>query len=150
MLDDVADHAFGFSPEDVQRVGFIGLVGLCLQRQQADLRAIAVRDDQFVARMDLGDLLGGDADIGALIVRSHGFATAQQGVTAQCNNDTHDDVLLALEAKLVWELALPAMQAPRSSGYCADAIAGKAGSHRSEGVLPEWITGRRGSKPGLP
>jgi hypothetical protein len=39
--------------------------------------------------MDLGDLLGGDADVGALIVSGHRFTTAEQGVTAQRYDDTH-------------------------------------------------------------
>jgi hypothetical protein len=39
--------------------------------------------------MDLGDLLGGDADVGALIVSGHRFTTAEQGVTAQSYDDTH-------------------------------------------------------------
>ena len=53
------------------------------QRGQADLRTITVSDHQLVAGMDLGDLFGGDADIGALVVRRHGFTTAEQGVAAQ-------------------------------------------------------------------
>jgi len=61
-----------------------------LQRQQADLRAITVSDHQLVAGMDLGDLFGGDTDVGALVVRGHGFTTAEQGVTAQSYDDTHN------------------------------------------------------------
>ncbi|MNR03388.1 hypothetical protein D3C85_1192780 [compost metagenome] len=90
LFDDVADHAFGFGTEHVQRVRGDGGVGRSLQRQQADLRAITVSDHQLIARVDLGDLLSGDPDIGALIVRSHGFTTTQEGVTAQGNDDTHN------------------------------------------------------------
>ncbi|CAI8779185.1 NAD-specific glutamate dehydrogenase [Pseudomonas sp. IT-232MI5] len=93
LFDDVADHAFGFGTEHVQRVRADGGVGRRLQRQQADLRAIAVGDDQLVAGMDLGDLLGGDADVGALIVSGHRFTTAEQGVTAQSYDDTHNAIL---------------------------------------------------------
>ncbi|MNP58195.1 hypothetical protein D3C76_1530900 [compost metagenome] len=53
------------------------------------MRAIAMGDDQLVAGMNLGDLLGGDPDVGALVVRGHGFTPAEQGVTAQSNDDTH-------------------------------------------------------------
>lgn len=53
------------------------------------MRAIAVGNHQLVAFVDLGDLFGGDTDIGPLIVCGHGFTTAQKGVAAQCNDDTH-------------------------------------------------------------
>ncbi|CAI8896061.1 NAD-specific glutamate dehydrogenase [Pseudomonas sp. IT-P260] len=95
LFDYVADHAFGFGTEHVQRVRGDGGVRRRLQRQQADLRAIAMGDDQLVARMDLGDLLGGDADVGALVVSGHRLATAEQGVTAQSYDDTHNAILSA-------------------------------------------------------
>lgn len=69
LFDDVADHAFGFGAEHVQRIRRHRGVGRRLQRQQADLRTVAVGDHQFVAGMDLGDLFRGDPDVGALIVR---------------------------------------------------------------------------------
>jgi hypothetical protein len=43
--------------------------------------------------VNLGDLFGGGADIGALVVSGHGLAATKQGVAAQCNNDTHGNVL---------------------------------------------------------
>ncbi|CAI8874874.1 hypothetical protein EMIT0196MI5_20351 [Pseudomonas sp. IT-196MI5] len=58
------------------------------------MRAIAVGDDQLVAGMDPGDLFGGDPDVGALVVSGHRFAPAEQGITAQSNDDTHGAVLL--------------------------------------------------------
>ncbi|CAI8864690.1 hypothetical protein EMIT0P43_20518 [Pseudomonas jessenii] len=53
------------------------------------MRAIAMGDDQLVAGMDLGDLFGGDPDVGALVVSGHGFAPAEQGITAKSYDDTH-------------------------------------------------------------
>ncbi|MCY1438401.1 hypothetical protein D9M71_545970 [compost metagenome] len=83
LFDHVADHAFGLGAEDVQRVGVGGIIGRALQGQQADLRAVAMGNHQFVAGGHLGDLLAGDAHVLALILRGHGLATAQQGVAAQ-------------------------------------------------------------------
>jgi hypothetical protein len=76
LLDHVADHAFGFGTEYVQRVGVLGVVGIALQGQQADLRAITVGDYQLVALGDLGDLFAGNPHIVALVFRGHGFAAA--------------------------------------------------------------------------
>ncbi len=48
LLDHVADHALGLRAEHVERIGLVRLVRGALQRQQADLRAVAVADDQLV------------------------------------------------------------------------------------------------------
>ena len=48
LLDHVADHAFGLSAEHVQRVSLARLVRGALQRQQPDLRAVAVADDELM------------------------------------------------------------------------------------------------------
>ncbi|MCY1430784.1 hypothetical protein D9M71_467390 [compost metagenome] len=93
LLDHVADHAFGFGAEHVQRIGGDLVIGGALQGQQANLRAVAVGDHQFVAGLHLGDLLRRDLHIHALIVSGHGLATAQQGVTAQSDDDTHKKFL---------------------------------------------------------
>ena len=53
LLDDVADHRLGLRAEHVERVRRNVVVCRGLQRQQADLRTVAVRDDDLVA--------GGDA-----------------------------------------------------------------------------------------
>ena len=93
LLDHVTDHAFGFSAQHVQRVRADGGVGCGLQGQKADLGAVTVGHDQFVARSDASDLGGGGADVFALIFSGHGLAATQKGVTAQCNDDTHRSFL---------------------------------------------------------
>ena len=42
LLEHVADHSLAFGAENVQRVGRDFVVGAVLQRQQSDLRAVAV------------------------------------------------------------------------------------------------------------
>src|SRR5690554_3936353 len=88
LLDDIADHAFGFGPQHVQRVGLVRLVGRRAQGQQADLGAVAMGDHQLMTGADdRRQPLGGNLHVGALGARSQGFAPFQQGVTAQgCNN----------------------------------------------------------------
>ena len=76
LFDHIADHAFGFGAEHVQRVGVLGIVGIALQGQQAHLRAVAVGHHQLVAGGDLGDLFTGDAHVVALVLGGHGFAAA--------------------------------------------------------------------------
>ena len=61
LLDHVADHALGLRAEHVERIGLVGFVCASLQGQQPDLRAIAVCDDELVARMNRGQRLGRDA-----------------------------------------------------------------------------------------
>ena len=48
LLDEVADHALRLGTQHVERVGLDLLVAAALQRQQAHLGAVAVRDDQLV------------------------------------------------------------------------------------------------------
>ena len=48
LLDEVADHALRLRAQDVERVGRHLRVGRALERQQADLRSVAVGDDQLV------------------------------------------------------------------------------------------------------
>ena len=60
--------------------GATGVVGAVGTAREQHLEA---------AGMDLGDLLGGDTDVGALVVSGHRLTTAEQGVTAQSYDDTH-------------------------------------------------------------
>ena len=50
LLDHVADHPLGLGAEDVERVRLDGRVRGALEGQQPDLRAVAVGDDELVAR----------------------------------------------------------------------------------------------------
>ncbi|OCX98293.1 MAG: hypothetical protein BCV62_20815 [Pseudomonas sp. K35] len=49
LFDDVANHAFGFSPQHIQRIGLVRFVGSALQSQKPHLRAVAMGNDQIMA-----------------------------------------------------------------------------------------------------
>ena len=50
LLEHVADHPLGLRAQDVERIGVDRCVGRALERQQADLRAVAVRRSRARAR----------------------------------------------------------------------------------------------------
>jgi hypothetical protein len=52
LLDDVADHPFRLRAEHVKWVGADLRVGRPLQREQADLRPVSVRDHELVLERD--------------------------------------------------------------------------------------------------
>ena len=89
LLDEVADHALRLCAEDVERVRLDLLVRRALQSEQAYLRAVAVRDDQLVLERERGQRLGGDPDVGALVLGGHRLAAAEQRVAAQGYDDAH-------------------------------------------------------------
>ena len=86
LLDQVADHADGLCAENVERVHRNFLVRIVLKRDEADLRAVAVRDHEFVAFIGLGDLFASDAHVGLLDVAAHGFAAFLKGVAAESDD----------------------------------------------------------------
>ena len=92
LLDHVADHALGLGAQHVERIGLVGLVGGALQRQQPDLRAVAVGDHELVLPGDRRERLGRDADIRALDLGGHRLAALQQGVAAERDDDAHGSV----------------------------------------------------------
>lgn len=79
-----ADHALGLGTQQVQGVGSAeGGVGRALHGEQADLRAVAVGDDQLVFLRE-GRQGGGDpVDVGLLDSGVRAFAAVQQGVAKQ-------------------------------------------------------------------
>ena len=95
LLDEVADHALGLGAEDVERIGLDVLVGRALQGEQADLRTVAVGDDELVLARDPGEGLGRDPDVGPLMPGGHRLAPLQQGVAAEGDDDTHRSDLAA-------------------------------------------------------
>ena len=85
LLDHVADHAAGLGPQHIQRIGLVRLVGRALQRQQPDLRAVAVGDDQPVPGLnDARQRARGLAHVGPLVFGRQRLAPPQQGVAAKC------------------------------------------------------------------
>ena len=90
LLQDVADHPLALGAEDVERVGADTGVGGGLQREQADLRAVAVGHDDLVAATDhVADGSGRGDDVGSLGLGVGGLAAAQQRVAAEGDDDAH-------------------------------------------------------------
>ena len=90
LLYEIADHAVGFRPQHIQREHLIGFVGGTLKCQQADLRPVAMSDNQLVAGLDdLCQRCGRGGDVGALGLRGQRFATAQKGISPEGCNDKH-------------------------------------------------------------
>ena len=92
LLDHVADHAFGLRAEHVERIGLDLLVRGALQREQPDLRAVAVADDELMLGGHRRERVGGDPHVGALVFGGHRFAAPQERVAAQRGDDEHGSV----------------------------------------------------------
>ena len=88
LLEHVADHPLALGAEDVERVRGNLPVGLALQRQEPDLRPVAMGDDDIGAARDLGDGPHGDGDIPPLRLRIGGLAPPQEGVAAKRDHDS--------------------------------------------------------------
>ena len=89
LLQQVADHPLRLRTEHIERVlGDIG-VRRRLERQQPDLGAVAVGDDQLVLARERGERGRRDAHVPALVLDGHRLATLQQGVTTQGDHDAH-------------------------------------------------------------
>ncbi len=88
------DHALRLSTQDIQRVGS-GQGGIrgAFDGQQADLGAVAVRDDEFVVTGECGEGGDGPVDVGLLHRGVGAFAPVQQGVAAEGDDDAHGSVL---------------------------------------------------------
>jgi hypothetical protein len=74
LFDHVADHALGLRPEYIERIRLVRFVRRTLQRQQPDLRTVAVCDHDLVARIDLRQRLGRNARVGTLHLGCHRLA----------------------------------------------------------------------------
>ena len=90
-LDEpVADHSLGLRAEHIERVGMSqGRVAGTLQRQQADLRAVAVGDDQFVLAGQRGERGNRFEDVLFLDLGFRRLPPLQQGVPAEGGHDSH-------------------------------------------------------------
>ena len=64
-------------------------VGGALQRQEADLWAVAVRDDELVLKRDRGERLARHARVDALVLRRQRLAAPKQRVAAERDDDAH-------------------------------------------------------------
>ncbi len=89
LLDHVADHSLGPRTQNVERIGVSGVVRRGLERQEADLRPVPVREHQLVLECQGRQLLRCHAHVGALGLRGHRVRSLEQGVAAQCHDDPH-------------------------------------------------------------
>ena len=64
-------------------------VGRALQREQADLRAVAVRDHEVVLERDRGERLARGPRVGPLVLGGQRLAAPQERVAPECDDDAH-------------------------------------------------------------
>ena len=107
LLDHVADHPLGLGAEDVERVRLDLLVRRRLQREQAHLRPVAVRQHELVVLGDRRERPGRDRDVGPLGVGGHGFTPLEQGVATEGDEDAHESrpqtpKVATMTALIVW------------------------------------------------
>jgi hypothetical protein len=71
-----------------------------LEREQTDLWAIAVRDNQIVPLGDRSEMVAGNSHIGPLILRRHRLATTQQRIPAQRDDEVRVNSWITAEARM--------------------------------------------------
>ena len=90
LLQPVADEALGLGDEVAERVRPAqGRVRCTLQREQPDLRSVAVHEDDLVRRRELGERPGDVCDLVDLGRRVRTLATREQRVAAERDDDAH-------------------------------------------------------------
>ena len=89
LLDQIADHALGLGAEHIQRPRFAHRRLHGLQRQQADLRAVAMRDHQGVPADEGRQCHCGVVHMRALLHHGRELAPLQQGVATQGDDEPH-------------------------------------------------------------
>ncbi len=90
LLDHVTDHPFGLRAEHVERIGLDLLIRCALQREQADLRPVAVPHDELMLHRDGRERFRGGSDVEPLVLRRHRLAAAEQCVAAERCYHEHD------------------------------------------------------------
>jgi hypothetical protein len=89
LLQQVADHPLGLRAQYIQRVGSHIGVGLGLQREQSNLRTVAVRDHDPVSLCQLRQSGDPACHVASLGRGVGGLATVQERVTSKCCRDEH-------------------------------------------------------------
>src|SRR5262249_26850845 len=93
FFDQVTDHPLGLCAKHVQR-GVRGVgVGGFLQRQQPDLWAVAVRDDQLVPLCDRRQPVTRHPHVRPLVVHRHRLPAAQQRVPPEGYHASHGPIV---------------------------------------------------------
>jgi hypothetical protein len=89
----VADHALGSGVEDIQWIGILGPVCGLLQGQQADLRAVAMGQDEAVPGLDDPCQRGrGGSGVRPLGCRRHWLPPPEERIAAKCHNRQHQSL----------------------------------------------------------
>lgn len=101
-FEHVPDHALGFGAEHIERIGLDSLIGVRLQREQTDLRAVAMGHHDFMVGHQGRDCRRGYLHIRLLILLRHRLPTFEQGIASERDHDSHD-VLLSCRLTL-WPL----------------------------------------------
>jgi len=83
LIEEITDHALRLRAEDVERVGLHVVIGLRLERQEADLWSVAMGDDEAVRFMQRGDRPRRGPDVGLLVGCLRRLAPAQKRVPAE-------------------------------------------------------------------
>ena len=90
LLDQIAQHAFRFGAQDIEWL--LAASGTCstLQREEANLRPIAVRDEDLVAvGAEWRKRLRGTPDVGPLIGLSQRLTAFEERIASECHDDAH-------------------------------------------------------------
>ena len=80
LLDDIADHSLGLRAEQVERVGVDHGVCRRLEREQPDLRPVAVRDHELVLVCEGRERAACGACVHLLVLCRQRLAAAEESV----------------------------------------------------------------------
>ena len=92
-LEQIPDHSFGFRTEEIKWVAAHVSISLGLQREESDLRAVAVRHDQAVLRGDLREHDRRELCVVLRELRLERLPTPLQRIAAECGYHEHDESL---------------------------------------------------------
>ena len=105
LQKEVADHPLGLGSQHVEGVGMgeVGVAG-ALERQQPDLRPVAVGDDQIVVSGQRGQGLDCGQDVLLLDLGDRRLPPLEQGIAAQGDHDAHlsRPIVATMAALMVW------------------------------------------------
>ena len=87
-LDQVADHAFAFRHQHIERIRNAA-TRRGGERQRAELRTVAMRHDDFVVASNRRDSLGGSAQMRCKKRRVRRFVPPLQRVATQSHDHAH-------------------------------------------------------------
>ena len=90
LLNQVAQHAFRFRAQDIEWL--LAASGTCstLKREEANLRPVAVRDEDLVAvGAEWRQRLYGAPDVGPLIGLSQPLTAFEKRIASECYDDAH-------------------------------------------------------------